>query len=614
MHRDRYGYLLDTQTLEWVQLRVYARSHPADLRLAPAEEALSVEGPHILSQYSATLYIAPGWFARQGSGGDLHCTRIADSKRAVGMIGGALGIELHRQRLIAIAEEMGATLMRAAFSPNIKERKDYSCAVFDGQGRLLCHAAHIPVHLGSTPLSVRAAIDAVEFSPNVSAILNDPYAGGTHLPDVTVVTPVYIEHQSVPAFYVANRAHHADVGGRVPGSLAPLRTESGECQEITINDEGIRISPVALTETVRRRFVQASRLPEERYGDLRAQEAANHVGTTRLHEWVDGQDLGQIQALNQDLLAYSERRMRAVIGELADGEYAYEDYLDDDGGIHRRIPLPVTLRVDGDNVALDFTRAPDAVPGPLNAVRAIVLSAVFYCFRCLAGASIPANEGLMRPIRVFTRRGSILDANEPSAVALGNVETSQRLVDTIFGALALAAPNLIPAASAGTMNNVLFGGTDHRGAVPRAFVHYETLAGGAGAGPEGPGADALQLHMTNTLNTPVEAMERAFPILIRSYAIRQRAPVQIGSHGGGAGIIRHYQFLTDTTVTIMGDRRTTKPYGLHGGADGMVGYDEWSADGQNWTPLPSKSTLLIKKGGHLRIHTPNGGSWCHPGA
>jgi len=429
---------------------------------------------------------------------------------------------------------------------------------------------------------------------------------------VTIVTPVFIGDEERPMFYLANRAHHADVGGVVPGSMTPLRRLDGSLQTLTVDDEGIRLPPMILTDTVRQQFAEASRTPDERYGDLRAQEAANHVGRARLKEWVARHDITTMDMNNDALLAYSRRRMGRVIARLPSGVYEHTDYLDDDGGLHSNIPLPLKLILKSDQAILDFSDAPDAVEGPMNAVPAIVRSAVFYCFRCLAGDSIPANEGLMGSITIKTRPGSILDPYPPAAVAVGNVETSQRLVDLIFGALSQAAPSLIPAASAGTMNNVLFGGLDHRQTPVRPFVHYETIGGGAGGGPEGPGAGGIQIHMTNTLNTPIEALERSFPVTIREYAMASAPQVPADCTRGGGGIIRHYQFHVDALVTVMAERRARPPMGLHGAPDGHRGYDEWSADGLSWNPIPSKATIRINAGGHLRVRTPSGAAWKAP--
>ena len=580
-------------------------------------------GPATISTYSATLYLPPGWQARTLPTGDRLCARVAShpGTPALGPTHLALALDIHRQRLAAIAEEMGATLMRAAFSANIKERRDFSCAVFNAAGEMLCHAAHIPVHLGSTPLSVQAAIEAIPMTPGTQVLLNDPFAGGTHLPDVTLVTPVFLEQHTTrqspprPAYYVANRAHHADVGGVSPGSLPAPRRPDGTIQPLTIDDEGFRLPPTVLDDDLRHRFAHASRLPDDRHGDLRAQEAANRLGARRVAELVEALGTHETQALDAALLDYSERRMRAVLAALPDGIYAFEDKLDDDGVTDEAIAIPVTLTLAGDTALVDFCAAPDAVPGPLNAVRAIAVSAVFYAFRCLAGAAIPANAGLLRPIEIRTRPGSIIDARPPAAVSAGNVETSQRLVDALFGALAQAAPDRMPAAACGSMNNILFGG---RRADDTPFVHYETLAGGAGGGPAGPGADAIHVHMTNTLNTPVEALERDFPVRIEEYAVRPSADATDAIDAtdatdattpGGAGVIRRYRFLAPTEVTLITERRRYPPYGLNGAPAGALGINRYLPAAGDAITLPGKASLAVAAGDAIEILTPGGGSW-----
>ncbi len=614
-HRERYGYLLPAKRgIELVAVRVYARSAVPS---APLEQGLPEEvcrGPRAISSYSATLWLPEGWQARRLGSGDWLCSRVPERGWSAEAVPEALSLEIHRQRLAAIAEEMGATLMRAAFSANIKERRDFSCAIFDAQGRMLVHAAHIPVHLGSTPLSVQAVRERMQLAPGQTAILNDPYCGGTHLPDVTLVAGVYLEGADAPAYYVANRAHHADIGGIAPGSLPVADASTGG--RLSIDDEGFRIVPQLLSEELRAAFAQASRTPEERYGDLRAQEAANLVAQRGLSAMTRELGESRLARLNDALLDYAERRMRAVIGELADGVYAFEDYLDDDGAGGPAVRIPVELRIDGDSAQVDFRAAPDALPSSMNAVRAIAVSAVFYVFRCLGEDALPANGGLLRPITILTRPGSVIDALPPAAVSAGNVETSQRLVDVLLGALAGARSD-IPAASAGTMNNVLFGGVDTRPGPRRGrpFVHYETLAGGAGASPKGPGASALHVHMTNTLNTPVEALERDFPVRILCYAVREPAPSSWQAppgqtwHRGGQGIRRSYQFLADVHLTVVSERRSRAPWGLGGAPCGELGRNLLRlADGRELA-LPGKLSRALHAGDTLTVETPGGGSW-----
>ncbi len=620
LHAERYGYALDANApLELVSVRVTLRAGESSPAPALGEPTRTGTGPTAIDAYSATLWLPAGWVADRLPSGDLVCRRRDDGRSPdAGPTRGprrtALALEIHRQRLAAIAEEMGATLMRAAFSANIKERRDFSCAVFDAEGRMLVHAAHIPVHLGSTPLSVRAAIDAVPMRPGVQVLLNDPFAGGTHLPDVTLVTPVFApgdaaDGEGAPAFYVANRAHHADVGGVSAGSLPAPRDLDGVGRRLTIDDEGFRLPPAPLDDALRARFAAASRTPADRRGDLRAQEAANRLGALRLQAWIADQGRAEIDRLGEALLDYAERRMRALLRDLPDGAWTFTDQLDGDGLHDAPIPLPVTLRITGDRATVDFRAAPDSVDGPMNAVRAIALSAVFYCFRCLAGDAMPANAGLMRPIEVLTRPGSIVDAEPPAAVSSGNVETSQRLVDAVFGALAQAAPDRIPAASCGSMNNVLFGGRLADGA---AFVHYETLGGGAGGGPAGPGADGVHVHMTNTLNTPIEALEHAFPVRIERYALAPAADAALGEHRGGRGVVRRYRFLAPAEVSLVTERRTTRAWGVNGGAAGALGANRLiDADGHA-TPLPAKVSLRVQANQAIEVQTPGGGGWRPP--
>lgn len=597
-HADRFGHTMQQRPIECVALRAFARQAPPPLPDPAPVDPLRRVGPCAVSAYGATLWLPAHWAAERLPTGDWRCTRLRAAQPRP-----RLAVEVFRQQIAAIAEEMGETLMRAAFSANIKERRDFSCAIFDATGQLIAHAAHIPVHLGSTPLSVRAALDAGPLRDGVSIILNDPFAGGTHLPDVTLVTPVFIDGRL--RFIVANRAHHADVGGVSPGSLPSPRRADGSVRALTIDDEGVRLPPLPLDAATRARFINASRVPAEREGDLRAQEAANQRGMQRLRALVQRAGDAAIATATTALLDYAERRMRAVLAALPDGEWHAVDALDDDGTRDAPVPLPVRLVIDGDQATLDWTAAPDAGPGPLNAVRAITLSAAFYCMRCLAGADLPANAGLMRPLTIRTRPGSIVDARPPAAVSSGNVETSQRLVDVVFAALAQAAPDRVPAASCGSMNNVLFGGT-HDG---RAFVHYETLAGGAGGGPQGPGADGIHVHMTNTLNTPIEALEQAFPVRITRYALAPPGPAPTGAHAGGRGVVRAYRFEAAAEVTLMGERRRQGPPGqgtIQRGAPGRhrVIRADGSIDG-----LPGKCTVRVQAGDVVEVTTPGGGPW-----
>lgn len=505
-----------------------------------------------------------------------------------------IDIEVTYHLFQSIAEEMGATLMRAAFSPNIKERRDHSCAVFDGRGALIAQAAHIPVHLGSMPLSVAAAIAAAPPKPGQSIILNDPYHGGTHLPDLTLVTPVFAAGAQTPSFWVANRAHHADVGGDVPGSL-PISTH--------IDNEGIRLEPVVFDPSVVEAFCAASRTPDERRGDLAAQTAANRVGQSRLEELSAGRTGEALRAMGDQLMAYSERIVGSVLEAIPDGEYSAVERMEGDGFDAREVELACTVTVRGRRCSMDFTASADQVAGPINAVAAITRSAVFYVVRTLAPEDLPTNAGCLRPVQILTRPGSVLDARFPAPVAVGNVETSQRVVDLIFKALAPALPDRIPAASVGSMNNVCMGG-----GTPRPFVYYETIGGGAGAGPGWHGEDGIHAHMTNTLNTPVEAFEHAYPLRITAYRLR-RGSGGAGTWRGGEGIVREYEFTQPTTVTVFAERQVRGPYGLSGGKAGLPGAIWLIEPDGSERRLAGKVVFDAEPGQRLRIETAGGGGF-----
>lgn len=535
-------------------------------------------------------------------------------------------LEIFKHLFASVAEEMGVTLGRTAYSPNIKERLDFSCALFDGDGRLLAQAAHIPVHLGAMPASVRAAInECAPFAPGDVVVLNDPYLGGTHLPDITIVSPVFIETDaqdssgamSAPskggraAFYVASRAHHADVGGMAPGSM-PLATE--------IYQEGIIIPPLKLFEmgnrnqAVWRLILRNVRTPYERRGDLAAQLAAHKVGARRAREIVARYGLQQTLHYGQALISYAEQLTRNAIAQMPDGIYSFEDAMDDDGVVEAPLPIRVTVTITGDEMCFDFTGTAKAARGSINAVRAIVESAVYYVVRCLVGdisdsqrtETIPTNAGSFAPITVQVPPGSLLDAHPPHAVAGGNVETSQRIVDVILGALAQALPERVPAASQGTMNNITFGGIHP--ATREPFAYYETLGGGAGGGADVPGESGIHSHMTNTLNTPVEALEYALPIQVIGYRLRRESG-GAGRHRGGDGLRRDLRFLCPVHLSLLSERRRRSPYGLAGGQAGRPGRNVLvRADGRE-QDLPGKVTLDLEAGDILSLRTPGGGGW-----
>jgi len=506
----------------------------------------------------------------------------------------------------SIAEEMGAALRRTALSPNIKERRDYSCAIFDGKGRVIAMGDHMPVHLGSMPMSVQAAVAAIQFAPGDIAILNDPYAGGTHLPDITMVLPVYLPNGERPVFYVANRAHHADVGGRFAGSMGPAEE---------IFQEGIRIPPVRIVRSGKldREMLDLIllnvRTPMEREGDLNSQIGACRVGERRILEVAAKFGGQRIPALIEDLLDYSERLVRAQLRSMPEGEFSAEDWMDDDGvtDVPRRIAVRLRLDPVAGNIQVDFAGSSDQVAGSVNAVRAITLSACFYVLRCLLAEDAPATAGILRPLTLDTSPGSIVDALPPAAVAGGNVETSQRIVDVLLRALAKAIPDRIPAASAGTMSNLTIGGVDPRTGDP--FTYYETAAGGMGARPGIDGISGVQTHMTNSLNTPIEALEYAYPLRMRCYAYRDESG-GAGQFRGGEGLIRELELLAPVQLTLLAERRRFRPYGLAGGDAGAAGAAWFAKAGTTEeTRLPGKCSRQADQGDVVRIETPGGGGW-----
>ncbi len=518
-------------------------------------------------------------------------------------------LAIFRSAFHSIAEEMGATLRRTAFSPNIKERRDYSCAVFDGAGQVIAMGDHMPVHLGSMPMSVKAAVEALRLDPGDIAILNDPYAGGTHLPDITMVLPVYVgqgsSRRSNPAFYVASRAHHADVGGSYPGSM-------GLCREIY--QEGVRIPPVKIARkgeidgNIMALLLYNVRTAGEREGDLTAQVGACRVGTQRLQEMTSKYGLARVRRNMRELLDYSERLVRAELAKLPAGEFTAEDFMDDDGVNDRPIRICVTLRIDPRHkrAEVDFTGTDPQVAGSINAVEAITYSATYYVFRCLLGDDVPATAGIMRPIALTAPAGSIVNARPPAAVAGGNVETSQRAVDVLMRALAQAAPDRVPAASAGTMTNLTIGGIDPRTGNPWAY--YETTAGGMGARPTLDGLSGVHTHMTNSLNTPVEALEYAYPFRVRRYGYRRGSGGK-GKHRGGDGLVREIELLADSQVTLLSDRRKFPPYGLAGGQAGAAGSATLIRRDGHSESLPGKCNREAKAGDVVRLETPGGGGW-----
>ena len=509
----------------------------------------------------------------------------------------------------SIAEEMGAALRRTAISPNIKERRDYSCAIFDEEHRVIAMGDHMPVHLGSMPMSVEAVVRSLTLERGDVAILNDPYAGGTHLSDITMVMPVFCKGVKAASFFVAARAHHADVGGMFAGSMGPARE---------IFQEGLRIPPVKLIrngvvdEGLIAMILLNVRTPVEREGDLTAQIGACRVGEERLLELVGRYGVEHLRLLGEELLEYSERLVRAELKGFPSGTYEAQDFLDDDGVSDEPVRIAVRISVDAEkgDMVVDFAGTSAQVAGSINAVRAITLSACFYVLRCLLREDAPATEGILRPLTLRTEKGSVVDALPPRAVAGGNVETSQRIVDVLLRALELAAPDRVPAASAGTMSNLTIGGVDAR--TGKVFTYYETTAGGMGGAAAGDGLSGVQTHMTNSLNTPVEALEFAYPLRMKRYGYRSGSG-GIGHHCGGDGLVKEFELLCDAEVTLLADRRVGRPYGLAGGEDGATG-NASLREGDDERVLPGKTSARVNRGAVLRLETPGGGGWGEAGS
>ena len=533
-------------------------------------------------------------------------------------------LEIYRALYTSVAEEMGIALRRTAFSPNIKERRDYSCAVFDEGGRVIAQGDHMPVHLGSMPMAVAAALNEIQIAPGETVALNDPFAGGTHLPDVTLVAGVFdagpwasgrgtgktktasfVRPRTPnprPLFYVANRAHHADIGGATPGSMG-LATD--------VYGEGLRIPPVrivrgsAIDEELMRLLLANMRGTTERRADFEAQIGSLKTGATRLLEIVERRGEREAREYAAHLIAYSARLMRRTIGAIPDGEYVAEDALDDDGVSKNEVKICVRVKIRNDRAVVDFTGSAQQVAGAVNAVEAITVSAVAYVFRCLVGGDIPASAGLMEPVEVIAPRGSIVNALHPASVAGGNVETSQRIVDVLFRALHQALPQKIPAASQGTMNNLTIGGIDSR--TNQEFAYYETVAGGMGARPHSDGMSAVHTHMTNSLNTPAEALEYAYPLRVRAYRIRKGSGGP-GKLKGGDGVVREIETLVPARMSLLSDRRSRAPYGLDGGEDGSAGRDHIIHHGRA-RAIASKGSWQLEAGDRVRIETPGGGGY-----
>lgn len=506
----------------------------------------------------------------------------------------AIQITIFKNIFQSISEEMGKILQYSAFSPNIKERKDFSCALFTGQGESFAFGSHIPVHLGAMPLSVEVALKEIRFNPGDMVILNDPYRGGTHLPDITLIAPVF--HRGKVEFFVANRAHHSDVGGMQAGSM-PLSSE--------IFQEGFIIPPVKIVKKgeidpeILGLILANVRSPFERKGDLLAQIASNRRGIIRLLKNIEKYGFKTFSRYSRFLIEYTERIFKSVIKDLPDGEYVFSDFMDDDGFGETDIVIFVKITIKKENLVIDFSGTSPQVIGGINTNRAVTYSAVLYVLTSLLEEDVPINSGLMRTVQLILPENTLINASRPAGLAGGNVETSQRIVDVLLGALAQAIPGKIPAASQGTMNNISFGGS--------GFTYYETLGGGTGAGPDFHGESGVHSHMTNSLNTPVEAMERDFPVRIEQYSLRKRSGGR-GIFRGGEGLLRSYRFLAAAQASILSERRVRGPYGLNGGQAGRKGENSLIRSGKKRT-LRSKVNIDIQPGDILLIKTPGGGGY-----
>ena len=504
-----------------------------------------------------------------------------------------VGLGLFASRIEAVCDEMGAVLRRSAFSPNIRDRLDFSCAVFDPAGELCAQAAHIPVHLGSMAYAMHDLVRAVDWAAGDMLIVNDPFLGGTHLPDVTLIAPVFLDGELIG--FVANRAHHADIGASSPGSMPISRR---------LDEEGLVIPPSRLLRGGQldadffSRITRTTAHPRGAQGDFQAQISANRAGVSRLAALAAGGGADYLHALAA-LNAYAERLAAAALADIPPGTYRYTDYMDDDGQGNLDLPIAVSVTVSAEAIDVDFTGTAAQVDGNINCPLAVAAAAVYYVFRCLMPAHTPACAGSFRPLRLQAPRGCLVNAERPAAVAAGNVETSSRIVDAVLGALAQALPERIPAASQGSMNNLAMG----RRAAAGSWDYYETLGGGMGAGPQAAGLSGVQTHMTNTLNTPIEVLESQYPLRVRRYALRGGSG-GAGQRRGGDGVIREYEFLEPAQITILSERRRRAPWGLQGGASGQCGENRL-----NGTLQPGKFTARVKTGDRLAISTPGGGGW-----
>lgn len=505
----------------------------------------------------------------------------------------SIELALFTSRIQAICDEMGAVLQRAAFSPNIRERLDFSCAVFDEDGELAAQAAHIPVHLGSMAYAMRGIVDAVEWVPGDMVVVNDPFNGGTHLPDVTIIAPVFIDSQLVA--YVANRAHHADIGASTPGSMPVSRS---------IYEEGLLLSPTKLMvageldQTIVTSIRNSMSNPVQSEGDFSAQIAANQLALKRLIELIAG-DIQQFKLGLQSQNNYAAKLAQASLKNIPAGEYNFVDCLDDDGMGNDSLAINLTLHVSDEEIALDFSGTASQTTGNINCPLSVTAAAAYYAFRCLMPKQTPACAGAFQHIQIFAADGSLVNAQYPAAVAAGNVETSTRIVDVVLGALAQAIPDKIPAASHGSMNNLAMGARETN----NTWDYYETIGGGMGASASGSGQSARQTHMTNTLNTPVEILESNYPLRVNEYSIRKHTGGK-GKYTGGDGIVRDMTLLADADVTLLTERRRYSPWGLNGGQAATTGINQI-----NGKAVAAKQSVSLRCGDNMRIETPGGGGW-----
>lgn len=509
----------------------------------------------------------------------------------------AIELSLFSSRIEAVCDEMGAVLRRTAFSPNIKDRLDFSCAVFDADGQLCAQAAHIPVHLGSMAYAMRDIVGSLSWDDGDMVVVNDPYLGGTHLPDVTVIAPLFVAGQLLG--FVANRAHHADIGGNAPGSMPISRS---------LEEEGIVIPPSHL---VRRGELNEGLLAEivgttgnrhELHGDFSAQMSANRSGVQRLAELVRSLGAEAYLAALRELNDYAERLARAALQTIPDGSYRFSDCLDDDGLGNSDLTIQAEVKVEGGEIHVDFDGTCAQTAGNVNCPLSVAAAGVYYVFRCLMPAQTPACAGAFRPVTLSAPQGSLLNANRPAAVAAGNVETSSRVVDVICGALAQALPEAIPAASHGSMNNLAMGARGGDSGEGK-WDYYETMGGGMGAGAHGGGLSARQTHMTNTLNTPIEVLEMNYPLRLRRYALRHGSG-GVGRRNGGDGMLREFEFLSAAEVTLLTERRRHAPWGLAGGGDGAPGENRLNGE-----LIAGKTSVPVQAGDRLSVATPGGGAW-----